>query len=144
MVKAMIGILMLLKYSLAPHCTSIKSGKIMMIELCVAERTVFARREINNEKPLTRRQAEIAAKRVFQYMENVMDSTNRKKIDCIPMAKNKGKGITAKNFPKKSSLEDTGASNNSSSELRSRSPAKLSAVNGEAIGAIMTPSKSMI
>lgn len=66
MVKAMIGILMLLKYSLAPHCTSIKSGKIMMIELCVAERTVFARREINSEKPLTKRQAEIAAKRVFK------------------------------------------------------------------------------
>lgn len=73
-----------------------------------------------------------------------MDSTNRKKIDCIAIAKNKGKGITAKNFPKKSSLEDTGASNSNSNELRSLSPAKLSAVSGEAIGAIITPSKSMI
>lgn len=66
MVKAMIGILMLLKYSLAPHCTSIKRGKMMIMELCVAERTVFARREINSEKPLTKRQAEIAAKRFFK------------------------------------------------------------------------------
>ena len=73
-----------------------------------------------------------------------MLSTNRKKMVCIAIAKNKGKGITAKNFPKKSSLEDTGASNNSSSELRARSPAKLSAVSGDAIGAIITPSKSMI
>lgn len=73
-----------------------------------------------------------------------MLSTNRKKMVCIAIAKNKGKGITAKNLPKNNSFAVTGASNSNSNELRSRSPAKLSAVNGEAIGAIITPSKSMI
>lgn len=111
---------------------------------CVAERTVLAFNESKSEKESTRRLAETAPRIAAAAEAPVMDGWQAQYTSCTSTANAKENGKMARSFPQNNWAGFTGESCRSSRELRSLSPAKLSAASGAAIGAMRHPSKSIM
>ena len=127
-----------------PNCTNRRIGTTKKSESCVADRTVFAFKDKEIVNKFTSNTAESAPRIEATAATIGISRCPSQYAPCVISEKIIGNGRTAKSFPQKRCEGLTGESCNSSSELRSRSPAKLSAAKGAPIGAMRQPSKSIM